>query len=87
MSASRQLALLAAFCAVSALAVKVAQIALTPEFYAALVVVAQGAINNVVVQALLITVALVGLVSMCAMAWDRADRRYHNSKTETQEMK
>jgi len=82
MTASRQLALLGFFLAAAMIFAKVAEIALRPEHYAALVAFGHALIRNVVVQAVLITVALVGLVSLCAMAWDKADRRYRNSKTE-----
>lgn len=87
MTASRQLALLGFFLAASVVFAKTAELALVPEHYAALVAFGRALLGNVVVQAGLVTVALVGLVSMCALAWDKADRWYRNSKTETQEMK
>ena len=76
MSAPRQLVLLGFFLAASVVFAKTAELALVPEHYAALVAFGRALINNVVVQAGLVTAALVGLVSMCAMAWDRAERRY-----------
>lgn len=76
MTASRQLFLLSGFLAAAMVFAKTAEIALRPEHYAALVTFGRALIGNVVVQAVLITVALVGLVSMCAAAWDKADRRY-----------
>jgi len=87
MKASSQLFLLSGFLAAAVVFAKVAEIALRPEHYAALCTFGHALVGNVVVQAVLITVALVGLVSMCALAWDKADRWYRNSKTETQEMK
>ena len=80
MSANRQLAVLGFFLAAAAIFAKVAEIALRPEHYDALVVFGRALVGNVVVQAGLVTVALVGLVSMCALAWDKAERRYQERK-------
>ncbi len=79
MTPAKQLRYLVLLVVALVLAVKAASVAFTPDLYLALRIVAQGVISNVIVQALLITLALVGLVSMCAAAWDRADRRYRNT--------
>ena len=76
MKASSQLFLLSGFLAAAMIFSKVAEIALRPEHYAALVTFGHALIGNVVVQAGLITAGLVGLVSLCALAWDRMDREY-----------
>ena len=76
MKASSQLFLLSGLLAAAMVFAKVAEIALRPEHYAALCAFGRGLIGNVVVQAGLITAGLVGLVSLCALAWDKADRRY-----------
>lgn len=76
MKASSQLFLLSGFLAAAVVFAKVAEIALRPEHYNALVTFGRALIGNVVVQAALVTAGLVGLVSICAAAWDRADRRY-----------
>lgn len=76
MKASSQLFLLGTFLAASVVFAKTAELALVPAHYAALCTFGRALINNVVIQAGLITATLVGLVSMCALAWDRAERRY-----------
>lgn len=75
MTASRQLAILGFFLAAAMIFAKTAEIALRPEHYDAIVILGRAVIRNVVVQAVLVTVALVGLVSLCAAAWDRVDQR------------
>ena len=76
MKASSQLFLLSGFLAAAMVFSKVAEIALRPEHYAALCAFGRGLIGNVVVQAGLITAALVGLVSLCVASWERAEQRY-----------
>ncbi len=75
MPASKQLAYLGAVTLALAAIVKSAQVALTPEFRIALQIVGAALIENVVVQALLVTIALVGLLSLCVAAWEKAERR------------
>ncbi len=82
MKASTQLYLLGFFLLAAVVFAKTAEIALRPDHFDALVTFGRALIGNVVVQAALVTAGLVGLVSICAAAWDRADRRYRNSKTE-----
>lgn len=76
MKASTQLYLLGFFLLAAVVFAKTAELALVPAHYAALCTFGRALINNVVVQAALVTAGLVGLVSICAAAWDRADRRY-----------
>lgn len=76
MSPSRQILYLVTVCAAVTLIVKSAQIAFTPELRTAAEILLAGILGNVVVQALLITVGLVWLVSICAWTWERADRDY-----------
>lgn len=76
MKASTQLTLLGFFLLAAAIFSKTAEIALRPDHFDALVTFGRALIGNVVVQAALVTAGLVGLVSICAAAWDRADRRY-----------
>ena len=85
MTPRRQLLLLATVTLCAVLVVKLAQIALTPELLAALAVVGRAAIRNVVVQALLVTAAFCGLVSLCVAAWERSERRYERETRERAE--
>jgi hypothetical protein len=71
---ARTLLLLVTGTASAVLLIKAAQVAFTPELYAALCVAGRAVASNVVVQALVITLALVGIVSACAAAWDYEER-------------
>lgn len=76
MSPRRQLLLLAALTLSLTALVKAAQVALTPELYAATATVVRGVLNNVVVQALAVTAGFVVLLALCVAAWERDSRRY-----------
>lgn len=82
MTTSRKLTILSLLCGALALLTLVAERTLTPDFYLAIQIVGRGLIANVVVQAALITLALVGLVSLCACAWERMDREYERRTAE-----
>lgn len=72
MTPARQLTYLGLLIAALTIIVKAAQVALEPQFCAATITLARGIISNVVVQAVAVTAALVGIVSLCAAVWDRA---------------
>lgn len=71
MSPTRQLTYLGLLVAALTIIVKSAQVALEPQFYAATITLARAFVSNVVVQAVAVTAALVGIVSLCAKIWDR----------------
>jgi hypothetical protein len=71
----RDLAYVAVVTLCGVLLVVCARLALTPEFSAALATVGSAIARNVAVRALGITLAVVGLLSLCAAAWDRDDKR------------
>jgi len=76
MTPSRHLTYLVTVALCLGIIVTAAQISLTPDLLAAARIVLAGAFANVVVQAVLITLGFVGLLSLCALAWDKAERRY-----------
>lgn len=76
MSARRQLVLLVAFAVCMTLIVKIAQLALVPDFFLALEGLGRRVIENLVVQSLLVTLGFVWLISLCACAWERMEREY-----------
>lgn len=75
MKASTQLFLLSGLLLASVVFAKTAEIALRPQHFDAVCAFGRALLGNVVVQAGLVTAALVGIVSLCAAAWDRVDQR------------
>lgn len=76
MTPSRHLTYLLTVALCLAVIVTAAQISLTPDLLAAARIVLAGAFANVVVQAVLVTIGFVWLISLCALSWDKAERRH-----------
>jgi hypothetical protein len=85
MTPARQLVLVGMVCLCAALAVKCAQVAMTPEFWDWFTQAAARLIDNLAVQFLLVGTGALFLLSLIAASWERSERRYEEDVTRRAE--
>jgi len=76
MTVRRQLVYVGTVAACLALSAAALRASLTADFRAWLSALGTALVSNLAVQFVLVGVAVLGLLSLCALSWDRAERRY-----------